>query len=74
MNNQTKTSCEETIADTLVNMVEEGMGHLPLEEQDQRLTSFCQEASASPYTLASVSECSEPDQVGKANGELSSPK
>ena len=74
MNKRHKTSCEETTAGELVNMVQEEMSHLPLAEQDQRLTAFCQEVAASPHTLATVSESPGPAQAGKVDDGLSSPK
>ena len=49
-------SCEEKIANELVNMVQEGMRSLSLAEQDKRLTDFCESASASLHTPTKPSE------------------
>ena len=56
MNNHHKYNCEDAIAEELVKMVQEEMGHLLLEDQNQRLTAFCESVSASRHIPATVSE------------------
>ena len=51
-------SCEEHIANEIIQMVEEGMAHIPISEQNRRISAFCDDFSAKLHNQANVSEYS----------------
>ena len=56
MNPSPDPRCVNHVADMITDMVFDGMKDLPEEEQNRRLTAFCESVSSQLHSPASTSE------------------